>query len=160
MRSLFALLGLHLLLSSYVVIPNSRTTLSVIPTPAAGMTVAASRFESIPLSEWATMDAVRLEMVLGRTLGVRERLSQATFRWQLRREIRQGRLDPAVPLSPAAYQMASEGGFRFGGFLLSFIFGPVGTIIAYLVSKDSDFRRSALQGLGAWGILGLLLLLV
>ena len=48
--------------------------------------------------------------------------------------------------------------FHFGGFILGLLLGIIGVGLAYILSNNTTFRRSAWYGLGAWIIVYLLLI--
>ena len=54
------------------------------------------------------------------------------------------------PLAPPAE-------FHIGGFILGFLLGLIGVGLAYIFSSDTDFKRNAWYGFGAWMIIWLLL---
>lgn len=49
-------------------------------------------------------------------------------------------------------------GFNIGGFLLGFLLGLLGILLAYIFSKDRNFRKWAWIGLGIW--VGILLIVI
>lgn len=49
-------------------------------------------------------------------------------------------------------------GFNIGGFALGFLLGLIGILLAYIFSKDRNFRKWAWIGLGVW--VGILLILI
>jgi uncharacterized BrkB/YihY/UPF0761 family membrane protein len=51
-------------------------------------------------------------------------------------------------------------GFNIGGFALGFLLGLIGILLAYIFSKDRNFRKWSWIGFGAWIVILVIILAV
>ena len=89
------------------------------------------------MKQFSQMSAADYEKMTGKKLNGVERLSLKLTQQRMKHQLK-GRA-------------AGEGlfaNFNIGGFLLGFLLGLIGVLLAYIFSKDSDLRRWSWLGLG------------
>lgn len=101
-----------------------------------------------------------LKELNGGSITFKESLVFKQLQNELRKEVKHEKIKPSdlINIESLAEERVSQ--FKIGGFILGFLLGLIGVALAHIFSQDKGFRRSSWQGLGAWIILLLILVLV
>jgi hypothetical protein len=109
--------------------------------------------KSISLLELSTINAKSLENLTGRKMKLFERMAFSGAQKKLRKNI-----NPDGSLKPKFLKLLKRGGedntkgFHVIGFLLGFVLGLIGVLIAYVMNDDADKKNRV-----KWAWLGFLI---
>ena len=149
---IFFLFALVVLTSSHPVASSSDSKLITHESKLSLSNMSVEDFLKLSKSD--------LKELNGGSITFKESLVFKQLQNELRKEVKHEKIKPSdlINIESLAEERVSQ--FKIGGFILGFLLGLIGVALAHIFSQDKGFRRSSWQGLGAWIILLLILVLV
>ena len=124
--------------------PVKKATEIFIPIGKSGSQISLMDLSQIKVKEFESLFGQKMKFV--------DKVGFKIAQRELRKSINtDGTLD-GKKLNKLAKKMAVGDGFNIGGFALGFLLGPIGILIAYIISDDNKAARTkwAWIGFGVW----------
>ena len=113
--------------------------------------VDLSAIQDMNLQDFLNMSAKEIGKKRGKKLKFKERIALGLAKRKIKKALKKGKSEEEIK-----EMLASGGGdFHVGGFLLGFLLGLIGVLIAYIAVKDGI--KWAWIGLGIWVLLWIVL---
>jgi hypothetical protein len=126
--------------------PNSTTPASVSTAPAPAPSLSADNLmvplfnsgKSVSLSDFMHMNASKYKTLTGERMSFKERIELKLFQHRFKNAFAK---DGTIDLQKFHQDMDDDGGFHLGWFLLGFLLGLIGLIIALCINDDNRHGR-------------------
>ena len=144
-------------LQAAVFIPNSTTPkASTAPSANTLMVPLFNSGKSVSLSDFMHMNASEYKTLTGERMSFKERIELKLFQHHFKNAFAK---DGTIDLQKFHQDMDDDGGFHLGWFLLGFLLGLIGLIIALLIFDDNRQGRIKWTSIGFALIVGIGLIL-
>ena len=157
-----------LLLGASFIVTMSSSVPATIPTEAE-ISKSKEELKAVPIeqslnsmtaSEFTKLTARDYKKITGERLSLKEKLILKSVQKETKSLIAANKLDENTKMNFSQQMADGEKSFDFGGFIVGFLFGLIGVGLVHIFSTSKAARRSSWQGLGAWILLLLALLLI
>ncbi len=148
-----------ILITSLILMTSSHPVIESAPVKPK-INESSLNLESLSVEQFLSLSKKEFKDMYGGNFSFKHALAFKSLQNEMRKSLRLNQISAEDKLN--FIQAAEERVFKFniGGFVCGFLLGLIGVGLAHIFSTDKDFRRSSWQGLGAWVILLLVLVVV
>jgi hypothetical protein len=112
--------------------------------------------KKMSIQQILTMTPKQYEQMTGKSMNFKEKIAFS----MMKKELKKVGVNSNNEVDINAVMADTTREFSWGGFFAGFLLGLLGVGLVYIFSDDSNVRRSAWKGLGAWIILLLIAILL
>lgn len=116
--------------------------------------------QKITAFEFSKMSTKAYGQLRGKKLNFKERVVFRALKREMKNQVKIGNGEHDMSEFMSVALAEGERQFRFGGFIVGFLFGLIGVALVHIFSSDKDVRRSSWYGFGALLILVLVAALI